>query len=91
MRIESKGTHAFPVEVLSRFTGEATGRLLFISRGDGVGTANATTLVFSLRSVTTIGAPMHSDAAESRLYQPAMLPLAVTSGVRVRVRVRVRV
>ena len=56
VRIESKGAHAFPVEVNSRFTGEATGRLLFISRGDGSATANATTLVFSLRNTTSIGA-----------------------------------
>ena len=69
VRIESKGAHAFPVEVNSRFTGEATGRLLFISRGDGSATANATTLVFSLRANTSIGAPMQSAAVESRLYQ----------------------
>ena len=79
VRLEPRSTLSFQIDVLARFTGEATGRLVFMSRGDGIGTANASTLVFALKATIGIGAPLSTAAVDARLYATATVPVVVTN------------
>jgi len=59
--------------------GEQSGRLIFLSRGNGVSTANATTLVFSLLASIDIGAPVEIFSIESKLYCPMTVNMNITN------------
>ena len=79
VRIEGKSTLPFPVNVLSFFIGQHTGRLIFLSKGNGVDTANASTLVFDLLATIDIGLPLENFSTVSKLYQPQMLTVKLTN------------
>lgn len=77
LRLEPRGAVRFQIEMSSAFTGEATGTLRFLSRGDGIGASNASTLVFDLRGEVSIGPPVTAHVAEARLYAPTTIALPV--------------
>ena len=79
VRLEGKQTLGFKIDCLAVFTGQHTGRVLFLSRGDGISTAHASTLVFDLAATIDIGAPLETASAESKLYQPQTVAVAVTN------------
>ena len=79
VRVEGKSSLPFRVEVCGVFQGEHSARLVFLSRGDGVGTANASTLVFELRASIDVGAPLATFSTDSRLYHPNTLSVSVTN------------
>lgn len=79
VRLEGKQTKDFRIDCVGFFTGRHTGRLFFISIGDGTLTANASTLVFDLTATIDIGAPLWSFVTESKLYEPQTMAIAVTN------------
>lgn len=78
-RIEARSTLAFPVTFASRFAQDASARLLFLSRGDGVNTAHATSLSFVLDARITSKKAHASLAMEASLYRAAEQEVTVTN------------
>lgn len=79
VRIEPRSTLAFPVIFASRFAADAKARLLFLSRGDGVTTAHATSLSFVLDARITSKKPHATLVVTSPLYAAAEREVTVTN------------
>jgi len=79
LRLEPKTSLQFSVSCISHFMGSHHGRLIFLSRGNGVSVANATTLVFSLRADIDIGIPAETFTVESKLYSPEVVNMKITN------------
>lgn len=77
LRLEPRAAITFAIEMSSAFTGATAGTLRFLSRGDGIGSSNASTLVFDLRAEVSIGQPMGVHAAEAKVYSPTTIALPV--------------
>jgi len=63
--------------MLSAFSGEMSGQLVFLSRGDGVGSSNASSLVFDLKAQVSFGQPHEELAFEARVYAPTVFQLTI--------------
>ena len=71
VRLDGRTTLGFKISCHAVFTGKHKGRVIFLSRGDGIGTAHASTLVFDLAAVDRhrfADGELHDDA--SKLYIP---------------------
>ena len=58
VHVEGRTTLGFRIECSAFFTGAHVGRVLFLSRGDGINTAHASTLVFDLAAQIEVGSPL---------------------------------
>ena len=79
VKLDGRTTLGFKLECNAVFTGEHVGRILFLSRGDGISTAHASTLVFDLAAKIDVGAPMETFSTQSKLYMPQSMTVSVTN------------
>jgi len=79
VRLDPKSSVQFPVNCTSHFMGDHFGRLVFLSRGNGISTANANTLVFGLHATIDIGTPAETFSVESKLYSPTMVYMNIVN------------
>ena len=77
LRLEPRTSLKVEVGMLSAFSGEMSGQLFFLSRGDGVGSSNASSLVFNLKAQVSFGQPHEELAFEARLYAPTVFQLTI--------------
>lgn len=79
VKLDGRTTLGFNIACHAIFTGSHVGRILFLSRGDGIGTAHASTLVFDLAATIDIGAPMATFHTQSKLYVPQLMTVVVNN------------
>lgn len=79
VRLEARSSFPFVVSCTAHHTGEHTARLLFLSRGNGLSVANASTLVFSLEANIEMGPPAEVVHVEAKLYSPVQASVHITN------------